>query len=249
MKKGLDTLASLQAMGFSDKEARTYLASLELGPATVAEIAAQAKLTRPSVYLMIESLTRRGMMATYKVGKKSMYRAGNPVSIKFINAQARTALVKKELAVNSIIKSLSSVTVNNKDIAVSFVSGEEATALIRHGELSTKTLTREILNLKRTRQAIPPPYDGDARLDVIAKDNYKSVCQESHGYTLSGASKARASRIGREIKGAIELIDDALYIDYLLDISKTLIIRNEAFSQTIRSIFDAIFDESQILSK
>jgi sugar-specific transcriptional regulator TrmB len=242
--KALDTLAALKAIGFSDKEARTYLASLALGPATVADIAARAKLTRPSVYLMIEALERRGMMTMYKQGKKSVYRASSPLALRYINAQAKASLAKREQALNSMIDSFKSISSNSSDIVIKVIGVDEATAMIQNGSLTTKIPTIEILNLERVRQSIPPQFDGDKRLAIIKLKNYKSIVQENLGYTKNPGTTTRTSKCGREIKGMIELVDNNLYLDYLLDGSKIIHVENSVLATTIRTMFEAIHDES-----
>ena len=71
-------LKELQEVGLSEKEARVYLASLELGEATAQQIAAKALVNRPTAYMMIESLTQRGLMSSIMGGKKRLFSAEHP---------------------------------------------------------------------------------------------------------------------------------------------------------------------------
>ncbi len=60
----------LQKIGFSDKEAAVYLASLELGPATILELAKKAKVKRPTVHVLVEGFIKRGLASSFEKGKK-----------------------------------------------------------------------------------------------------------------------------------------------------------------------------------
>lgn len=71
----------LQDVGLSEKEAKVYLASLELGEATAQQIAAKAIVNRPTTYIMIESLAKRGLMSSVIRGKKRFYCAEPPEKI------------------------------------------------------------------------------------------------------------------------------------------------------------------------
>jgi len=71
-------LTELKHFGLSDKEALVYLAGLELGPAPVQDISHKAKVNRATTYVMIESLSSRGIMSTFVRGKKRFYVAENP---------------------------------------------------------------------------------------------------------------------------------------------------------------------------
>lgn len=55
----------LQNIGLSDKDAEVYLACLELGTQPASVIAKKANLKRPTTYLILESLVRRGLMSEY----------------------------------------------------------------------------------------------------------------------------------------------------------------------------------------
>lgn len=71
-------LTELKHLGLSDKEAQVYLSSLELGPAPVQDISHKAKVNRATTYVMIESLSSRGLMSTFVKGKKRFYVPESP---------------------------------------------------------------------------------------------------------------------------------------------------------------------------
>jgi sugar-specific transcriptional regulator TrmB len=73
-----DITSELQHLGLTDKEARVYLAALELGPSAVQDISHKSKVNRATTYVMIESLSARGLMSTFQKGKKKFYAAENP---------------------------------------------------------------------------------------------------------------------------------------------------------------------------
>jgi HTH-type transcriptional regulator, sugar sensing transcriptional regulator len=54
--------------GFSDKEARVYLAALELGEAPLARIASKAHLQRSTVYSLVDEMKKRGLLSLSKRG-------------------------------------------------------------------------------------------------------------------------------------------------------------------------------------
>jgi len=65
-------------LGFSDKEASVYLASLELGPATTAEISRLAKINRTTGYDILESLINDGLINPIGETKIQKFVAENP---------------------------------------------------------------------------------------------------------------------------------------------------------------------------
>jgi sugar-specific transcriptional regulator TrmB len=68
----------LEQIGLNEKEASVYLALLELGTATVHPIATKAGIKRPTAYLILEDLQRKGMVSVVPREKKVMYTAESP---------------------------------------------------------------------------------------------------------------------------------------------------------------------------
>jgi len=68
----------LQQLGLSDKEAKVYLAVLELGPATVIQIVSKASINRPTAYVQIQKLMALGLMSSHERGKKTYFAAEPP---------------------------------------------------------------------------------------------------------------------------------------------------------------------------
>ncbi len=66
------------SLGLSETETKLYLASLELGPSSIQDIAKKAGLSRTATYASVEELQRRGLMSTYEKGKKRVFAAEEP---------------------------------------------------------------------------------------------------------------------------------------------------------------------------
>ncbi len=76
--------SKLQLLGLNQKEAKIYLASLELGEATIQEIASQARLKRPSLYHVIKDLIRRELMYSVVRERKRKFVAADPSELEKI---------------------------------------------------------------------------------------------------------------------------------------------------------------------
>ena len=73
-----ELVESLQRIGLSDKEAKIYLALLKIGDATVKNIASEADVKRPTTYLILEELRKKGLLLKIPHTKKAIYRAKSP---------------------------------------------------------------------------------------------------------------------------------------------------------------------------
>jgi len=86
----------LEHLGFTEKESRVYLAALEMGPSPVQDISHKAKVNRATTYVMIESLSGRGLMSTFQKGKKRFYAAESPDRLMSIIQNQQKELSEKE---------------------------------------------------------------------------------------------------------------------------------------------------------
>lgn len=65
-------------MGLTDKEARVYLAVLELGEGNIARISQKSGVRRTTVYDIVNSLKERKLLNELIKGKKTLYSAEDP---------------------------------------------------------------------------------------------------------------------------------------------------------------------------
>ncbi len=68
----------LVKIGLNEKEAKVYLALLELGPATAYRIAPKAGIKRPIAYVVLESLQTRGLVSVVPQGERRLFVAADP---------------------------------------------------------------------------------------------------------------------------------------------------------------------------
>ena len=90
------TLGELKRIGFSDKEARVYIAILALGQGDVTDIARRSALKRSIVYVVLEHLLGQGAVSIVPGTKIKRYSASDP----------EVLLQKSESAIVSLRRSL-----------------------------------------------------------------------------------------------------------------------------------------------
>jgi sugar-specific transcriptional regulator TrmB len=71
----------LEMLGLRDKEARLYLAALTSKPFTVASIASKSGIKRPTCYIILDELTKRGLISIIPKAKKRLYKAEPPEAL------------------------------------------------------------------------------------------------------------------------------------------------------------------------
>jgi HTH-type transcriptional regulator, sugar sensing transcriptional regulator len=89
----------LSDFGLTPKQSGIYLASLQLGPASIQDIAHAAKMQRTNIYDAAEELVAKGLMSITATGKRRLFVAENPSALKSI-------LHEKERALNETLPQL-----------------------------------------------------------------------------------------------------------------------------------------------
>jgi predicted transcriptional regulator len=89
-------IQELKKLNLTEKEARVYLALLELGPSTPYKIAKRSRLKRPTAYVIAEELVEKGLIVQMTGEKKKQYIARSPESY-IEDVEARVADAKKVL--------------------------------------------------------------------------------------------------------------------------------------------------------
>ncbi len=67
----------LKSFGLTEKEATLYLANLELGDSSPADIAKRAQINRSTAYVLLDGLVEKGFVSQV-AGKKKLYQAEHP---------------------------------------------------------------------------------------------------------------------------------------------------------------------------
>jgi len=80
----MDMQQSLERLGLAEKESAVYLALLQLGQAPVQTIAKRAKIVRPTTYVVLESLIKKGLVRKGLIGKKTVFISSPPEDLEGI---------------------------------------------------------------------------------------------------------------------------------------------------------------------
>jgi len=132
-------LQEIQNLGLSEKEAKVYLAALEIGRATADQLAKHAKIVRPTTYLQIKSLMDKGLMSTYEEGKKTYFAPESPELLKRLLARQKDSITTKETELTRLLPELlQQFGSAGERPVVRFFPGKEGIASVREEVLTTK---------------------------------------------------------------------------------------------------------------
>lgn len=98
----------LQRIGLNEREAKVYLAALELGPSPVQKIAQRAGIPRATVYLILDDLRNKGFVTTYDEGKKTFFVAESPERLSGLLDEKEAQLQVQKEAIKKLVPELMS---------------------------------------------------------------------------------------------------------------------------------------------
>ncbi|MEN9582522.1 MAG: hypothetical protein RL641_476 [Candidatus Parcubacteria bacterium] len=73
-----ELVKSLEKLGLNEKESKIYIAALELGKFSVLSLASKTGIKRPTCYLILDELCKKGLISTHPKAKKVIYVAEHP---------------------------------------------------------------------------------------------------------------------------------------------------------------------------
>lgn len=122
----------LKLLGLEEKEAKVYLAALELGATNIQNLVKKSGIKRSTVYEMIKNLKERGLISETTKGKRKIFLASEPEKLK-------RNIKEKEQLLNDILPELKSI--NNTGFIkpkIMFYEGKEGIREIYKNTLQSK---------------------------------------------------------------------------------------------------------------
>ncbi len=147
----------LEDLGLSQNEVKAYLAALELGAATAQQIAAKAAVVRPTAYVAIGGLVKRGLMSSHTRGKKQFFQAERPTQLIRLIEEEKKKLAARESGLKSLLPGLEAlISMAGEKPEVKYYEGLEGLEAIRALIYETKTSYVDVIACsERVRESVP----------------------------------------------------------------------------------------------
>jgi sugar-specific transcriptional regulator TrmB len=240
-------------LGLSDKEAKVYLAALELGKCPVQKIAGKAGVNRATTYVVIETLMKKGLMSSYTEGKKQFFFAEAPEKLKILFKDQELALKRKEEYLEKLLPELKALNIEKEGRpTVRYFEGKEGLRamaeelndlkenedmkIIYSFDLLAKIFSeKEFLEMRRVRQKRKVKakvilndelerYDGDAEFFRISSKKYPIFCDIAFFKNKVRIATLKGSPVG-------------------------IIIENQEIANTLKVLFDLAWEHLKTLKK
>lgn len=235
----------LEQIGLSEKEAKVYLAALELGQAPVQDISKKSGVNRATTYVILESLMKKGIITTTEVGKKRLFVAEAPQSLHRVLEEQKTELERRGEQLQGMMKELESVyNLHPNKPVVRFYEGKEG----------LKTILEE--RLKDKPKEVRVFFPADELADLFTEDEIKEYRQKRLKQDTAYKGIVSMKNVNSDFEYAGELkkvsaekfpfeSDIAVYGDKvsfsnLRGNQGGVVIENKAVADTMKAIFDLL---------
>lgn len=110
-----ELISHIEELGLSNKEARVYVASLRIGPASVQRLADQSGIKRVTTYVVLESLIGLGLISQSQKGKKTFFVAEEPSNLQRLLDKKQAELAQQKTNFSRILPQMESLGTTPKD--------------------------------------------------------------------------------------------------------------------------------------
>lgn len=152
-----DLVLELQKVGLDEREARVYLAALELGPSPVQKIAQRADIPRATVYLVLSDLQNKGVVTTYDQGKKTYFVAEPPQRLSDLAEEQALKLKLQQESIQRLIPELEArgrFEKSERPVVRYYEGNQAVTAFLRDSFLSRQGEILGIVHLDRATETL-----------------------------------------------------------------------------------------------
>jgi len=237
--------AILRNFGLNDKEADVYLACLELGSATVQEVADKAGVKRTSVYNFVEDMKARGFITEVKYGKRILLIAEDPHTL------LKKADEQKKKLEETLPEFMGLYNQPGEKPRVRYYQGVEGLKRIYEDTLKEGVSIYEISDYERMFEAIDQDWLREYPEQRI-KNNIKAYSIAKEGIQArkvraKDGKQLRETRFVSEVNFETEI---NIYGNKVALLSfrrpyAGVIIEDRAISQTLRSMWDIIWKQAK----
>lgn len=237
----------LSLFGLSDKESRIYISSLELGAASVQQIAKVSEVNRATTYVAVESLIRRGLMSTTQSGKKRLFVAETPETIMSIIQKEKKVLEEKEGNIKSILGDLRLLSSGIRSRPkITFHEGLNGIERIRnHIKTSNSKYIEEFCCLDWAYKYFPPNED-DHRKYFRKTFSIRFIYTSSKGAILKskdeGVVRKFVSHDKYPFDGDVAIFGDKAAIIYYSPQPLGVLVEHKGIANTLRQLFSLAWE-------
>ena len=245
-----EATSRLVELSLSEKEARVYLALLELGSAAVQEIAEKADVNRSTTYLALEALCQRGLVSSTAEQRRVMFTAESPERLRALASQERERMQHVEQRIEESLPTFMALFRNmNGKPQVRFFDGDAGIATVRDILLQAKGEFMSFTAIDEGTTRISKVHE-EQRLRMARQVSGRCLMALKPGHTVPAfdAQRWQLRQIPYEqspFTGEVNIIDDKVAAFMVKERPIAFLVENAEMAQLFRVMFDAAWQTAR----
>lgn len=249
-------IKNLEDLGLSEKEAKVYLATLTIGASSVQQISESAGIKRVTAYVILESLMGMGLVDQTNQGRKTLFVAKPPASLKRLLSKKAAELKEQEANFEAVLPQLVGLSELPKEMpSVQVYHGIEASratsiSLFADRREKPSEIVRGISNIDNVSKFMPEIKRGGNPERIASGTHSKFIYTSKDGAVLKPLDKA-SNRESRYVpyekfplRGDFSITGDRIVMDSLGGTRPMgVIIRNKELATGFAQIFDLLWEK------
>jgi sugar-specific transcriptional regulator TrmB len=239
----------LRDIGLSDKEAAVYIALLSFDKALVSDISEKAKIKRPTTYVILDSLAKKGLVSEANIGKKTYYLAEPPEKLALFVERQIHLLEENKKSLDIIVPQLKGIQrEQGEKPAVQFFDGKEGVLSSNYNTFAEK-IDNEPVYIVYSKDAVGDVFSekeaGEMRerrisMGIKSKAVYNSKTGEKPSDETGDRLKIDENKY--PITSDITVYGDQVKIAVFGKRISGISIKSREFADTLKSLIKFIFD-------
>lgn len=239
----------LEEIGLNEKEAKVYVATLELGEGSASEIAKKSGVNRATTYFTLENLMKMGLVSASNEEKKQMFVPEDPSQIENLITKQQQELEQKKQGLKGLINELGSInSASVKKPIVKYYLGKEG--MMRMAESGFNDVKNEMMWLAFSKDKLQDflgNKNDKLREKRIAQNIKTSTLYNSESGDLltdKNAARVKIDSSKFPCPGDIAVYSDKVRLSSYDD-QIGIIIENKDIAETLKSIFKLALEAAQ----
>ena len=246
----------VEKFGLSEKEALAYVALLGFGTATVREVSREAGLNRATTYILLESLTKKGLASISSSEKNRFYTASPPERlIQSLEDEAKRAAEQLGGA-RSLLPELKSIFVGvGPKPKVLFYEGTAGIESVYEDTLTSSETIRAYASIENMHAVLPHYFPQYYKRRAAKGINIRSIhpdTPEAYERTVHDHEEVRDSALvpkeAYDFSPEINIYDNKIVFMSLRE-KFGLIIESEELAKAMKNIFELSWAEAKRLNE
>lgn len=241
----------LQDIGLNDKEAKLYLTLLTVEHASVLDLAKKTKIKRPTVYVVLETLAKKGLVSETTIGKKTHYYAEPPERLETFVEKRKIALEESQKILKDVIPQIKSIQKESGEKpVVKYFEGRDGIISAIEDFFRDSDIEDGVTHLLYPKDLLEDTFTDAERKKYREMRIGKNI--KSKVLYTSEKSERPSDETGERIKidsnkypvtCDISIYKDRVRINILGKKLSGIFIRSQDLADTLRSLFNIAFDK------